>query len=717
MTLNFFLSLAFLLVGIVAGGYLTRLLIFRIKDRMRAINLIFLEVLIPKKDTQQDKESEGEQFGSGKDYTKMIGMMSQFFSSMQSLRASGIAEKIFRSDYFTCEYSVIDGEVLFHLGVPRNVRELIEKQITSYYPDAVIEETPAPNIFTRGNETSCCYFQLAKKSYLPIRTIDRLESDSLNNITNVLSKIRHGEGAAIQFVCRPIPDDWQEKSMEVASGIYNSKENSSFLKAINPFVFLRNLLSLLFHGPSEDSPQKNDQITPLAQERVKAIEEKASKSGFDVVVRLVTAAQTKREASGQLANLRGAFEQFNDPNMNGFSKTTRHSQKKLMRDYIYRRFSRGKIMALLHYRKNKQWRQILNADEMACLYHFPNSLYNKSPSIKWQDFKISPAPHNLPKEGLLLGYNVHRGEKREVRIKRDDRRRHFYAIGKSGTGKSTILEYMIRQDVQNGEGVCVVDPHGDLVEAILPYIPRSRADDVILFDPGDLARPMGLNLLEAKTEELREFVAQETLAIFIKLYGEEIMGPRLQHYFRNGVLTLLADEKEGATLIDIMRLFTDINYEKLKKKNVTNPSVRSFWDREMAKTGQREKEEIIPYFASKFGPFVTNAQVRNIFGTDQKRIRFSRRDGQSKNPSRKSLERKTGRPQQQTPRYDHGLKDPNGSDEPRRHSGKRTKRLLSVCRRIPEFCDGFLCQHPLGSAKISTKPYCGASVYFADHAK
>lgn len=593
-----------------------RYFLFFVTDRSRALDLVFLQVLIPKKDSKEDRDTEGEQFGSGKDFTKITGVMAQFFSSLHALRGTSFQDFLFRSEFFTCEYSVIAGEVYMHLGVPRGSRELVEKQITSYYPDAVVEETPAPNIFTSGNEVACCSMNLSKKYFFPIRTIARLESDSLNNILNALSKIRMKEGAAIQLVCRPVPDSWQGNVEKAAGELTNQKNSVPLFQTLNPFRLLGALFSLLLRGPSEESaetPKSTEQNT-FAQEKVKAMEEKASKPGFDVIVRLVTAAASRREAEGQLANIRAAFEQFGAPNLNSFSRSKKHSRKKLMRDYIYRNFSRNRNVLLSRFFSTGQIRQVLSSDELAALFHFPNAQYNKMPNLKWQTFKIAPAPHNLPEEGLLLGYNTYRGEKREVRIKRDDRRRHFYAIGKSGTGKSTILEYMIRQDLQNGEGVCVVDPHGDLVEAVLPYVPRERADDVILFNPGDLERPMGLNLLEAHTEEQKEFISQEALAIFIKLYGEEIMGPRLQHYFRNGVLTLMADDQEGATLLDITKLFTDVNYEKVKKSKVKNPVVKSFWEKEMAKTGQREKEEMIPYFASKFGPFVTNAQIRNILG-------------------------------------------------------------------------------------------------------
>ena len=618
MNWTLILIIALIAAGVILTSVLLYVFLFTLKDRRRAMELVFLQILIPKKDNKEDREKEGEQFGTGKEFTKIVGVMTQLFSSMHAIRDNKWRNKIFYSDYFTAEYSVMDGQIYFHMGVPRGAVHLAEKQITSYYAEAVVHETPPPNIFTEGNKVSSKYMVMARESFWPIRTSARMESDALDNITNALSKIKAGEGTAIQIVCRPISHHWQDKARENADDMYKGKASHGFLGVFNPLNWFKSAFNTMFDGDGtgsvDETGQSRGMVTPIMQERVKAIEEKAQKFGFDTIIRLVSSAKTKRDADLQIQNLHGAFEQFNASDMNTLDYTNHHSQKKLIKDYIFRRFSRPKWITFLRLLKNKEWRAIFSAEELGTIYHFPNSLYNKSPAIKWQDFKIAAAPHNLPDEGLLLGRNVYRGETRDVRIKRDDRRRHFYAIGKSGTGKSTILENMIRQDVQNGEGVCVVDPHGDLVEAILPYIPRERADDVILFDPGDLERPMGLNLLEAKTDEQKEFVSQEALSIFIKLYGEEIMGPRLQHYFRNGVLTLLADDEEGGTLLDIMRLFTDDNYQKVKSAKPTNPSVRGFWDREMAKSGAREKEEIIPYFAAKFGPFVTNGQVRNILG-------------------------------------------------------------------------------------------------------
>ncbi|OGJ53833.1 hypothetical protein A3D11_00445 [Candidatus Peribacteria bacterium RIFCSPHIGHO2_02_FULL_49_16] len=220
----------------------------------------------------------------------------------------------------------------------------------------------------------------------------------------------------------------------------------------------------------------------------------------------------------------------------------------------------------------------------------------------------------MPEDGMFLGWNTYRGEKKKIFIDEEDRFRHFYIIGQTGTGKSNILQVMARQDFHNGKGVCVIDPHGSLIADLLPYIPRERADDVIYFNPADIDRPMGLNMLEAKTPEEKDFVALESMNMMVKMFGNEVFGPRIQDYFRNGCLTLMEDEEEGGAITDIVRLFTDDEWQKYKISKVKNPIVRSFWEHQMAQTGAREKQEMIPYFAAKFGQFTTNTLIRNIVG-------------------------------------------------------------------------------------------------------
>ncbi len=242
----------------------------------------------------------------------------------------------------------------------------------------------------------------------------------------------------------------------------------------------------------------------------------------------------------------------------------------------------------------------------------------KAPQRVVQHRKLAGFP--LYKDAALMGWNEYRNRKTPIYFSKKDRGRHHYIIGKSGGGKSVFIGYMARQDLWNGDGLCIVDPHGDLVEDVLSFTPKERAKDMVVFDPADYERPMGLNMLEIISKDPaqraieKDRAALDATSIFIKIFNEEIFGPRIQHYFRNGCLTLMDDEEDGGTLIDVPRLFVDDAFMKYKTSKVKNPVVKAFWDHEYANTGDREKQEMIPYFSSKFGPFITNTTIRNIIG-------------------------------------------------------------------------------------------------------
>ncbi|MBP6981692.1 type IV secretory system conjugative DNA transfer family protein, partial [Candidatus Gracilibacteria bacterium] len=226
----------------------------------------------------------------------------------------------------------------------------------------------------------------------------------------------------------------------------------------------------------------------------------------------------------------------------------------------------------------------------------------------------------LYKDAVLMGWNEYRNNKTPIYFSKKDRGRHHYIIGKSGGGKSVFIGYIARQDLWNGDGLCVIDPHGDLVDDVLAFTPKERAKDMIIFDPADYERPMGLNMLDliATDPALRSIekdrAALDATSIFIKMYGDEVFGPRIQHYFRNGCLTLMDDDEEGGTLIDVPRLFVDEAFMKYKTSKIKNVMVKAFWEHEYAQTGDREKQEMIPFFSAKFGPFITNTTMRNIIG-------------------------------------------------------------------------------------------------------
>ncbi len=583
----------------------------------RSLDMVFLKVQVPQKESKEDRERESEAFSSGKDFKEVVGIMSHFFSSLHSIYGTTLKDKVKGQEFLSFEYSVLNSEIHFFIVCPRNLESLIEKQLTSFYPDCFIERVRDYNIFKEEYKVTGTYMRLVKESIVPFKTYNRLNSDPINSIINVLSKFKSEEGAAIQILIRPKKDGWQSKGRERAEELFN-KKNQKARSPLNPLGWIAGLFELLVRGENITDNQNPDttRTTPATEEEVKAIEEKNSQPGFETIIRLIVSSSTKREADSHLTNMKSAFSQYAGTNGNSFTATKWHSDKRLIRDFIFRAFRRP------HNYKLRQKKSVLSCDELASLYHIPNNKYNRSPNIAWQRFKLAPAPTDVPTEGILIGYNYYRGEKKEIRMKREDRFRHFYVIGQTGTGKSSILQVMIRQDLKNGDGLCIVDPHGQLIEDIMPFIPRERADDVIYFNPADLERPIGINLLEADTPEERELVALDAMNIMIKIFNEEVFGPRIQDYFRNGCLTLMEDP-DGGALTDIVRLFTDDEYQKMKVEKVTNPIVRSFWEHQMAKTGAREKQEIIPYFASKFGQFVTNTMLRNIIGQTKSSFDFS----------------------------------------------------------------------------------------------
>jgi hypothetical protein len=603
-------------VGAFAG--LVRYIRYRV-NLERALNMVFLEIKVPKKESKEDREVEGEQFSNQRDFKEICGgTMMQFYEALHSLYENRIEQFFIGQDFLSLEYAVYDGLVHFFVVCPREIATLVEKQITAFYPDSYVEQIDDYNIFRPNSHVVSTYMVLEKKFYYPVKSYTRMTADPLNGIINSLSKISKDDGAAVQFMIRPKKDGWQEKGRHQASEIFQNKKKSGF-ELYNPITWFSALFELLFRGEKSvlnmDKDGVSTRTTPITDEEVKAMEEKNSKAGFETIIRLVSSASTRREAATNLISMRGAFSQYNTPSGNSFEHTRWHRNRALVTNFIFRNFRRGL----------KNWlfekKLIFSSDELASLFHIPNIRFNKYPCIAWQNFKISAAPPNIPTEGLLLGHNIYRGEKKEIRIKKEDRFRHFYVIGQTGTGKSSILQVMIRQDLKNGEGLCVVDPHGSLIEDILPFIPRERADDVIYFDPSDMERPLGLNLLEGDTWEEKELVALDAMNIMIKLFDEEVFGPRIQDYFRNGCLTLMSDPA-GAAITDIVRLFTDDDFAKVKRQHVTNPIVASFWDHQMAKTGAREKQEMIPYFAAKFGQFVTNTMMRNIIGQTKSAFDF-----------------------------------------------------------------------------------------------
>lgn len=592
---------------------------------------VFMRVVMPREESTKDKEKS-----EVKDFKEQIAVMEQFFRNIHEIGelslANQIHTRIFKDDIISFEYVAKNKLVDFYVVAPKKYYDLIDKQITSYYPKADITIEDPINIQPKGNHLKCYYAYQKNPYFYPIKTYQDLTNDPLNDLTNIFDEFEPTDIATIQICVRPRTDrKWQKTTERAGSTMFAGKDPKAF--KIPGLGFLNTFLSAIVFGANkmtETTKQESSgpygggggyvRMLQTREEIAKKIGEKAGKVGYDCMVRIIGSSQSKSSAQQMTNSIALALNMFKDPQMNFFQ-----TRRVIPIDSINNAIMKFQYMARMLDTKIFLFGEkasVFVSSELASLFHFPTSRFNYTPIINWLKYKVLPAPVDLPEEGVEMGYNVFRGTKRMIRIKRDDRTRHQYIIGKSGSGKSALLSWMARQDIANGDGMCVVDPHGDLIEELTKFVPKERVKDVIVFNPADTERPMGLNILEASSPEQMDMASSQATEIFIKIFGDEIFGPRIQHYFRNGCLTLMEDKEEGATLIDVPRLFVDEEFMKYKVSKVKNPVVRSFWEHEYSHTGERERQEMIPYFSSKFGPFITNSIMRNTIGQTKSAFNF-----------------------------------------------------------------------------------------------
>ena len=512
-------------------------------------NLVFLKIELPRSDSKIDQEKRTE-----KDFKEKVAVMAQLFRALYEIRELNlwnlIKTKIWQSDNISFEMLVEKQQLSFYVVVNKYYKNIVEKQITTFYKDADIKISKEPyDLFEKGKKAKA-YFMYAKRNFwFPINTYKAMEQDPLNDLANVLSKLSTSEKASIQIIANPVTNSkWSKTTERMGTRLFKNKALPIKIKfpIIGPILsFLLNAFRSFSSGGGTNAPGASggdSYIRMLApkEEAYKKIGEKAGQIGFDTSLRIVGIADTDSRATEITNNLNVAFSVFHDSYLNWF-QSKRILPINFINNPLMKYLFNHRIPGLLH----KQ--SLFAQDELASIFHFPDSRYNPVPIIKWLEYKVLPPPVNLPTEGVVIGKNNYRGVSRDIKIMKDDRTRHQYIIGKSGSGKSVLLSYMARQDIANGDGICLVDPHGDLVEDTLQTVPKERAKDVVIFDPADTERPMGLNLLEAHTPEEQDRASLDAMEIFIKIFGDEIFGPRIQHYFRNACLTLMSDEEEGAT--------------------------------------------------------------------------------------------------------------------------------------------------------------------------
>lgn len=559
LILGIMVGLAFFLSPIFVGWYKYR------NREKESLNFVLLQIVVPRQN--EIKIDAAEQFMNALYSVKQSG--GGFLGLFKSLKAQ---------PHISFEIVGLPESIRFFVSCHKKYKDLIEKQINGAYPDAQIKEVPEYNIFSETGQVAYTMYKLRAANYFPIKTYKDLPTDPLSSLTSALAKMQQGEGAVVQIMISPADNKWKDAGKK-------------FLK-------------------KEKDPGTGDKPKAAPdQKQIEAVEGKLAKSGFSTVIRIVTSSTSIDSAKAHLSNIKAGFEQFNGT-YNSFSGMQIRSEKGFIKDFVYRFMPRFEKVP------------VLTADEIASIFHLPNKSI-ETPFIQWLPSRLAPASEKIPNSGLYLGKSIFRGLERAVYMGDSDRQRHMYIIGRTGTGKSQYLLTLALQDVLNGKGLAFIDPHGDAAEELLSLIPANRAQDVIYWDPSDMDRPFGMNMLEFQTEDQKHFVVESIIGMLYKLYDPNhtgIIGPRLEHAVRNVLLTVMS--MPGGSLIELVRALMDTEFVKELLPLVHDPLVRRYWTDQIAQTTDFHKSETLDYFVSKFGKFVTNTMLRNIIGQSQSSINF-----------------------------------------------------------------------------------------------
>lgn len=608
--------LAFLLVmGILVALLLAARFFYRrfLINKSYFDHQIFL-IKLPKEKPEDEKQTDSLQ-----QMREEIAKGETIFASIGGLRAQRgiLAWWAGRQDHFAFEIVASRNKIAFYAVAPRALSRYLEQQINAHYPEAVIEEIEDYNPFNANSQILAAHLKTRKSFVLPLRTYQKMEVDPLSSMINVMSKLEKDESIAVQYVVRSAHGSWHRKVRKIVRRIQDKNSVSDGIQEsiVNKVLgFLGDLFSQGNNANKDLTSKTPDKrLSALEDETLKTIEEKNLRAGLDVNLRLIVSSSSRERANVYLENIASSFSEYNNYSYgNHFSRAAKSNQERQINDFIYRRF-----------RDDSSF--LLNTEELTSLYHLPLK-HMETPNILWLTAKSAPAPADVPSEGLLLGENIYRGVKKEIRIMRSDRRRHTYIVGKSGVGKSVLLTNMAIQDIQNGEGVCVLDPHGDLIEDILQRIPPERAEDVIIFSPADTDRPLALNLLEydPRYPEQKSFVINEMIGIFDKLYDlKQTGGPMFEQYMRNALLLIMEDPESGSTLMEIPKVLADENFRRLKLSRCKNRTVVDFWQKEAEKAGgDAALANIVPYITSKLTAFISNDMMRPIIGQQKSSFNF-----------------------------------------------------------------------------------------------
>ncbi|CAN5659321.1 hypothetical protein BH23PAT2_BH23PAT2_07070 [soil metagenome] len=584
------------------------------KNFERGLKMVPLKIHLPPPSDDTD--------GGGRDARDVIdeniSKAQVLYGILSSIFKKGLKSKFYGQRHLSFEIVAVKGSIDFYAAVPVILVDVVRQAIVSAYPSARLEEVEEHNIFSKTGKlsgTAGGELTLKENYAYPLATYQDIKRDPIQSILNSLSTLEKEDGAGIQILLRPAPSEWRSNASEVASKKRKGKKSKKGLEAI--LYWFQELFGALIKPPEGTSGEGADkpELSSADQAILESIDEKTRYPGFETHIRVVASSDVQRKSESLLGNVVAAFALFNAQGKNGFSYTPAKDIDSFVTAYIMRFFP------------PELDKSVLNTVELATLFHFPDQKNIPTSQLERQQSKQVDGPRNMAEDGMLLGYNVFRGIKKPIKLALGDRQRHMYAVGQTGTGKSTFLENLALQDMINGNGFAFVDPHGDTAENLLAMVPKERTEDVIYFCPADMDYPMGLNMFEFSSEHQKDFLIQESLNMLYKLYDptkQGIIGPRFERIFTNCALLLMADPV-GGTFVDIPKLLIDPDFMKGKLKYVKDQNVLDFWTKEWPNS-QRSNDagEITSWVVSKFGAFLSNEMMRNIIG--QTKSSFNLRD-------------------------------------------------------------------------------------------
>lgn len=565
----------------------------------KSLNMQLFEVAVPRAEKEEDNRKTLKELVSG---------MEQFYSGMLSVSRG-------KEDYhisLEIANSIGSDEFIFYISVPGKRADLFEKQLLSIFPHARISlSTNDYNIFNEEGASVGSFAKLSRKAIYPLRTYDEFDQDPLSVILNIFSKLdSEKEAAAIQLIFKPGGDEHLKAYSKAVDELRKGEKKHKALDLqVGTFGKTWKEAKKIF------ATHKPDEQKHIDTALIETLEKKVSTPIAFTNMRIVASSESLARAEAILGEIESSFNQFANTQGNSlkFSRVFSRAFNNFAKQFSFRLFDKSQSMPL-------------SLREITTIIHIPTDTRAVSSQLRQAKSTTAPAPTNIPTSGVLIGMNEHRGQKKSIFMTPEDRLRHLYVIGQTGTGKSTLLRKLIIQDIENGEGCCFIDPHGSDVEDILSHIPKERYDDVIYFDPSNTSRPMSLNMLEYDKNfpEQKTFVVNEMISIFNKLFDMKTAGgPMFEQYFRNATMLVIDHPESGNTLLDISRVLSDKKFRDMKLANCKNPLVIQFWKEIAEKAGgEGSLQNIVPYITSKFDIFLSNDIMRPIVSQEASSIKF-----------------------------------------------------------------------------------------------